>query len=192
MVDKMAKDSDQALVMANKEELRELCRWLLEKEGPSQQDTHTELLRQIDWWQTSGDNKWTSTGYNKGKGKAASERATVEWESSEEGEGQDSETSERSLGDGSDDDDEVQGDKPVDTALGRAQEHDESQGDELGDWFFQSREYLEWKKFPQGLLWLYGNCKSPGCPLSVPEDICPSLSSLIRDTIAGCGKSLLW
>jgi hypothetical protein len=163
MVDKMAKDSDKALIMANKEELRELCRWLLAKEGPSQQDTHAELLRQIDWWQTSEDKKWTSTGYNKGKGKAASERATVEWESSEE-EGQGTETSVIGLGEGSDDDDEVQGDKPVDTALGRAPEHDESQGNELGDWFFQRREYLEWKKYPQGLLWLYGNCKSPGSP----------------------------
>ncbi|KAH6623896.1 hypothetical protein F5144DRAFT_374804 [Chaetomium tenue] len=54
---------------------------------------------------------------------------------------------------------------PGELPYGENPDHDEGQGDELGDWLLQKKEYLEWKKYPQGLLWLYGD--------------------------SGCGKSLL-
>jgi len=29
-----------------------------------------------------------------------------------------------------------------------------------GEWLLQTDAYVEWKRYPQGLLWLFGNCRS--------------------------------
>lgn len=67
-------------------------------------------------------------------------------------------------------DDESAGQQKTHKELRDAIEELESPGDQegegyrSGDWFINGKEYLEWKKYPQGLLWLYGNCR---CLLSL-------------------------
>ncbi|KAK4640478.1 LOW QUALITY PROTEIN: hypothetical protein QC761_602410 [Podospora bellae-mahoneyi] len=55
---------------------------------------------------------------------------------------------------------EAQDRKTLDVVSKTSLEQDADQADEYGDWLFESREYPEWVKYPQSLLWLYGNYSS--------------------------------
>lgn len=157
-VDETAKNSYNALGKVNEEELRELYKFLIEKEGTSQAEIHRKLQHEVDWWKSVGNhNKWKS-GESKSRGKRTkSVDATAD--SSDDDTSQATEAGDMALGNSSEDDDEVQS-RPGELPVGESLEHDEGQHGGLGDWLFQSKEYLEWKKYPQGLLWLYGDCKS--------------------------------
>jgi uncharacterized protein YfkK (UPF0435 family) len=48
-VDETAKYSYKALGKVNEEELRELYRFLMEKEGTTQTEIHRKLQREVDW-----------------------------------------------------------------------------------------------------------------------------------------------
>ena len=158
-VDETAKYSYKALGKVNEEELRELYKFLMEKEGTTQTEIHRKLQREVDWWKSVGDSKWRS-GENKGKGKRTDSVIATADSSDDEGD-QANGAGAMGLGDSSEDDDEVQSSRPDELPPGEDQQHDEGQGDELGDWLLQGKEYLEWKKYPQGLLWLYGDCRTP-------------------------------
>lgn len=56
-------------------------------------------------------------------------------------------------------DEEAHDRKALDVVSKTSLEQDADQVDEYGDWLFESREYTEWVKYPQSLLWLYGNCR---------------------------------
>lgn len=187
-VDETAKYSYKALGKVNEEELRELYKFLIEKEGTSQAEIHRKLQREIDWWKSVGDDKWKS-GQSKGQGKKV--KMVIATADSSGDEGEQANGASAMAVDSSDDDDEDQSSMPGELPYGENPDHDEGQGDELGDWLLQKKEYLEWKKYPQGLLWLYGDCKSPVDPQS-PDVSGASLSQLTRNCTAGCGKSLLW
>ncbi|KAH6846999.1 hypothetical protein B0I37DRAFT_135592 [Chaetomium sp. MPI-CAGE-AT-0009] len=132
-VDETARNSYKALGKVNEEELRELYRFLIEKEGTSQADIHKKLQREIDWWGSADNSKWKSREIRR--------RTSI------------------TAVDGFEDEEDL-------PRLRERLEHDEGHGGELGDWLLQRNEYLEWEKYPQGLLWLYGDCRSPVPPVS--------------------------
>lgn len=149
MADDIAKTSSKTLNKVNEEELRELYAWMLKKEGPSQHTTQRDLQENVEWWSSDGnilDNR-------KGTSDAASTN------SSDHEEDDSIKTAEIASGGGSNNDGETRYNMPDKVSFKRGSEYHEEQSDELGGELLQSKEYLEWKKYPQGLLWLHGNCR---------------------------------
>lgn len=152
-VDELAKDAEEMFQkMAHgirTEELRELWRSLRDMEGKSQSKIRELTGVEIAWWKSSEDDQpklWSL----KSKARAKKRKAIVRFEESDDGDGRKSIKTDEEGSEDDDDDDQVPEKTPEDNV----------QGDEFGGWLFQTQEYSDWIKYPQGLLWLHGNCRT--------------------------------
>lgn len=130
------------------EELRELLKSLRELEGKSQPMIRSSIEDEIAWWKSSEDDQRKHpTLKNKARAKKRSKQA-VRFEHLQP---------------------MIEGSRSIDTSddegseVDDAEDHDlekERVGDEFGGWLFRMQEYSDWIKYPQGLLWLRGNCRN--------------------------------
>lgn len=122
-------------------------------EAGSQSKIRKSTESEIAWWKSSGDDQWKlRSRKSKARGKKRSE--IVRFEGSDDGDGKKStKTDEITAWNGSEDDDD-------DDEVMEKSSEDRGQGDEFGDWLFQTSEYVDWIKYPQGLLWLHGSCRN--------------------------------
>lgn len=162
MADDIAKTSSKTLSKVNDEELRELYRWILEKEGPIHYKTQSKLQDYVEWWSSDGNNLDNRKGSNDA---ASSNSSDYEDDDSIK-------TAEIASGGGSNNDGETRYNMPNKVSLKGGFEYNEDQSDELGGGLLQSKEYLEWKKYPQSLLWLHGKCR-----FLVPFSTSPAISA---------------
>ncbi|KAI0388316.1 hypothetical protein F5Y17DRAFT_238009 [Xylariaceae sp. FL0594] len=167
-VDELAKDKFKLHKELEKAGLQRLLVSLRSMEGDHQTKIRKIIQDEINWWKSSGDDyRWKPRG---GKSKRNKKRGVVaRFESSQDGDGQKStRTVHATAWDGSENEDDG------DQAQGKAP-RDKSQSDEFGDWLFQTKQYNDWIKYPQGLLWLYG---SAGCGKST---LCISIINNLKE-----------
>lgn len=145
-IDELAKGDAKIFHGIKTEELRELWKSLRDMEGECQSKIRKSIEDEVAWWKSSGDDQWLLWS-PKSKARGRKRREIARFEGSDDGGG---EKSAKTDEDGSEDDDDD------DQVLEKAPE-DKGQGDEFGDWLFRRVEYIEWIKYPQGLLWLHGD-----------------------------------
>lgn len=131
------------------EELRELWRSLRELEGKSQLMIRKSIEDEIAWWKSSEDDQRKLRSL-KNKVRVKKRKDTVRFAESENEDGRKINTSDEEDSEIDDAEDHVLEKEPVENV----------QGDEFGGWLFRMQEYSDWIKYPQGLLWLHGNCRN--------------------------------
>ena len=132
-----------------------------------QEKIRKSLANETAWWLNSGSSQWKQPGDDrdrKVKKEVTSDTATDE--SSENGDDRGSETGEITTDQGGSEEDEAKerNPKPLAMASKTSLEQGGDGTDEFGDWLFKKSEYTEWVKYPQGLLWLHGSCRSSMSP----------------------------
>ncbi|KAJ4415336.1 hypothetical protein N0V82_007386 [Gnomoniopsis sp. IMI 355080] len=164
-VDELAKDTKEKFIETirgiKKEELRELLKSLRELEGKSQPIIRQSIEDEIAWWKSSEDDQ-RKLRTLKSKARAKKSKDVVRFEDSEDEGGRKINISDEEGSEVDDADDHVLDKEPMD--------------DEFGGWLFQMQEYSDWIKYPQGLLWLYGNS---GCGKSA---LCSAITKDLKKT----------
>ena len=171
-VDDVAEITSETLAKATDGELERLCEWLLQQDEGRQEKIRKSLANETAWWLNSANSQWKrpgDDGNRRGK-KYTSHSDTETDETSEDEDDRGSETGEVTTDPGGSEDDEVKDTttpKPPDMASKTSLEQDGDGTDEFGDWLFNESAYTEWVKYPQGLLWLHGNCRSSASPYAL-------------------------